>query len=136
MSDNELEEIRKRKLEEMKKKMLEGDKVMEIEVTDNDFDEKVIEQSKKVPVVVDFWAVWCGPCLIISPVLEKLAKEYEGKFILAKLNVDENRMIAQRYNVMSIPTVKMFKGGKIVDEFIGAYPEPLIRQWLERNLGD
>ncbi|MCD6478241.1 MAG: thioredoxin [Candidatus Aenigmarchaeota archaeon] len=120
----------------MKKKMLEGDKVMEIEVTDNDFDEKVIEQSKKVPVVVDFWAVWCGPCLIISPVLEKLAKEYEGKFILAKLNVDENRMIAQRYNVMSIPTVKMFKGGKIVDEFIGAYPEPLIRQWLERNLGD
>ena len=107
---------------------------MHIDVTDADFQEKVIEKSKEVPVVVDFWATWCMPCLMISPVLDKLSEEYKGKFILAKVNVDENPMISRSFGIMSIPTVKMFKDGKIVDEFVGAIPEPAIRQWLEKNI--
>ena len=106
----------------------------EIEVSDNNFKEKVIEKSKEVPVVVDFWATWCMPCLMLSPILEQLAEEYKGKFILAKLNVDENPLTSQRYSVMSIPAVKMFKGGELVDQFIGAIPEPAVREWLDKNL--
>jgi putative thioredoxin len=107
---------------------------IEIEVNDSDFQEKVIEASKKVPVVVDFWASWCTPCWMLSPILEKLAKDYNGKFILAKVNVDENPRLAERYQIMSIPSVKMFKNGKIVDEFLGAMPEPLVKKWLDKNL--
>jgi putative thioredoxin len=106
----------------------------EIEVNDENFQEKVIEQSKKVPVVVDFWASWCTPCLMLSPILEKLAKEYNGKFILAKANVDETRTYAQEYMVMSIPNVKLFKNGKVVDEFVGALPESSVRKWLDKNI--
>lgn len=107
---------------------------MVINVTDQDFKEKVIEKSKEIPVVVDFWATWCQPCLILSPVLEKIAEEYKGKFILIKVNVDEARATSQEYRIMSIPNIKIFKEGKIVDEFIGAIPEPNIRQWLNKNL--
>ena len=92
---------------------------IKINVNDSNFETDVIEKSKKVPVVVDFWATWCMPCLMLGPVIEKLAEEYNGKFILAKLNVDEARAISQRYSVMSIPTVKIFKDGEIADEFIG-----------------
>ncbi|RLJ05421.1 MAG: thioredoxin [Candidatus Aenigmatarchaeota archaeon] len=105
-----------------------------IEVTDNDFQEKVVELSERLPVVVDFWAVWCTPCLLLGPVLEKLADEYDGKFILAKVNVDQSPATSQKYGIMSIPSVKMFKNGKIVDEFVGALPEPAVRQWLDKNL--
>ena len=108
--------------------------MVEIEVTDGNFKESVIEKSKEVPVVVDFWAVWCMPCRMISPALENLAKEYNGKFILAKMNVDENPMVSQAFGIMSIPTVMMFKDGKVADKFIGAIPEPMIRQWIEKNL--
>ena len=107
---------------------------VEIEVNEENFESEVIEKSKKVPVVVDFWAVWCMPCVMLGPTLEKLAKEYNGKFILAKLNVDENRNISQKYGIMSIPSVKMFKNGKVVDEFVGALPEPMVKEWLDRNL--
>lgn len=106
----------------------------EIEVNDNNFQEKVIEQSKKVPIVIDFWASWCMPCLMLSPILEKLAKEYNGKFILAKLDVGKNQELAQKYGVMSIPSVKMFKNGEIVDEFVGALPKTNVKEWLDKNI--
>ena len=107
---------------------------MEIEANDGNFQEKVTEQSRKVPVVVDFWAQWCPPCLMLGPVLEKLAREYDGRFVLAKANIDETRATAQKYLVMSIPAVKMFRDGEVVDEFIGALPESYVKQWLDKNL--
>ncbi len=131
---NELEKIKKKRMKELMEKVRSDKMQIEIEVNDNMFQEKVIEQSKRVPVVVDFWAQWCPPCLMLGPVLEKLAKEYNGKFILAKINVSENQETAQKYGIMSIPAVKMFKGGKAVDEFIGALPEPTVKEWLDKNI--
>jgi len=130
--DEELEKLK----EERIKKLMEKQEMakVEIEVNDENFEEMVIEQSKRIPVVVDFWAEWCKPCLMLKPVLEKLVRENKGKFILAKVNVDEAPRVSQRYMIMSIPNVKLFKQGKIVDEFIGAYPESFVREWLERNL--
>ena len=104
-----------------------------IEISDKDFDKQVIQASKKVPVVVDFWASWCGPCRMLGPSMEKLAEEYKGKFILAKLNVEENQEKLQEYRVMSIPSVKMFKNGKVIAEFVGAIPESQVRKWLDSN---
>lgn len=98
----------------------------------DDFQQVVIEGSKKVPVVVDFWAEWCGPCRVLKPILEKLADEYQGKFILAKVNADYNQELAARYGVRGIPSVKAFVGGQIVDEFSGALPESAVREFLER----
>ena len=107
---------------------------MVIDVGDSDFQEKVIEKSKEIPVIVDFWAEWCMPCRILGPVLEKIAKEYEGKLILAKVNVEEAPSTARLYGIMSIPSVKLFKDGKIVDEFVGAVPEYVVKEWIEKNL--
>jgi len=105
-----------------------------IKITDQDFQEKVIEQSKKIPVVVDFYADWCGACQVLLPVIEKVAKDYKDKFILVEVNVDGAPSTAEEYGVMSIPSVKLFKDGKIVDEFLGALPEPQIKEWAEKNL--
>jgi len=105
------------------------------EVNDYSFNEMVIEQSRKIPVVVDFWATWCMPCVILSPALERLAEEYKGKFVLAKLNVDKNPTVSQKYRIMSIPSVKMFKDGRVADEFIGALPESMVKNWINKNLG-
>ncbi len=129
--DEEMERIKKKKMKELMEKMKA--KKLEIEVNDNDFQEKIIEQSKNIPIVVDFWAQWCPPCLILGPTLEKLVKEYDGKFILAKINVGENQAIARTYGIMSIPAVKMFKEGRVVDEFVGTLPEPAVREWLDKN---
>jgi len=131
---DELEKIRKKKMKELIRKSEEDKMETKIEVNDSKFNEMIIEQSKKVPIVVDFWATWCGPCLMLSPALEKFAEEYKGKFILAKVNVDEARTAAQKYDIMSIPNVKMFKDGKVVDEFIGAIPESQVKEWLDKNL--
>lgn len=103
-------------------------------VTFETFPELVIERSQEVPVVVDFWAAWCAPCQRLMPLLARLAEEYQGKFILAKVNTDEERDLAQEYQVRSLPTVKIFRSGKVVDEFLGAQPEGVVREYLERHL--
>ena len=111
-------------------------KEFEIEITEKNFEEKVIKQSKKIPVVADFYAEWCMPCLMLGPTLEKLVKEYKGKFILAKINVDDSREIAKKYKIMSIPNVKLFKNGKVVGEFVGVMSEGAIRRFLEKYAGE
>ncbi len=133
---DELEEIKKSRMEKLVKNSGVDVNEIKIDVNDSSFEREVIEKSKEVPVVIDFWAPWCAPCLMLGPVLEKFAEEYKGKFVLAKINVDENPQVSQGYNIMSIPSVKMFKGGVVVDEFVGALPELSIKQWLDKNLGD
>lgn len=102
------------------------------DVSQADFEEKVVAASFKQPVVIDFWAPWCAPCKVLKPILEKLADEYGGKFKLAKVNSDENPEISARYAVRGIPAVKAMVDGKIVNEFTGALPESAVRDWLDK----
>jgi len=102
-----------------------------VDVTDQTFSTEVIERSKTVPVVVDFWADWCGPCRMLGPILENLATEYQGDFILAKIDVDSNPQTAMQYQVQGIPAVKAFRDGKLISEFTGAQPEPQVRSFLD-----
>ncbi|MHB0982654.1 MAG: tetratricopeptide repeat protein [Thiobacillus sp.] len=97
-----------------------------------DFQQAVLEESRHRPVLVDFWAPWCEPCKALKPVLEKLAAEYGGKFLLAKINSDDNQELATRYGVRGIPSVKAFIDGEPVDEFSGALPESEVRAFLDR----
>jgi putative thioredoxin len=97
-----------------------------------DFPQQVLEESKHRPVVVDFWAPWCGPCKSLKPILEKLAAEYGGRFLLAKINSDDNQELAARYGVRGVPSVKAFIDGEPVDEFSGALPEDEVRAFLDR----
>lgn len=105
---------------------------MNSEITD--FQSDVLDRSHRVPVLVDFWAPWCGPCRTLGPVLEGMATEAGGRWELAKVNVDEHREPATRYAVGSIPAVKLFSAGKVVAEFVGALPQPEIEHWLEEHL--
>ena len=100
-------------------------------ITDADF-EKTLQAGK--PVFIDFWAPWCGPCRIIGPIVEELAPNYNGKAVIGKVNVDDNPMIAQRFGVTSIPTLMMFKEGKLVDRAVGAMPKGELQKFIERNL--
>ncbi len=103
-------------------------------VTDQDFESEVIAASKTQPVVVDFWAEWCGPCRAIAPTLAQIAQEYSGKLKIVKLNVDENMNSSFRFNVRSIPTLLVFKGGQVADQIVGAVPKEQIEKVLARHL--
>ena len=103
-----------------------------IPVTDDDFEEKVLRSSS--PVLVDFWAPWCGPCVSIAPTLEQLASEFEGRLTIAKMNVDENANIPVNYGVRSIPYLALFKDGKVVDSVVGIVPKAKLSEMLEKQL--
>jgi len=101
-----------------------------------DFSKEVLEKSSTVPVVVDFWAEWCAPCRVLGPILEKLALDAGGRWMLAKVDTDTHQDVATQYGIRSIPSVKLFVEGKVVSEFKGAMPEAAVLQWLGRALPD
>ncbi|MDH5365566.1 MAG: thioredoxin [Cyclobacteriaceae bacterium] len=102
-----------------------------IEITDANFEEVM---GSEQPILVDFWAEWCGPCKMIGPVVEELAGDYEGKAVIGKVNVDENPTVAAKFGIRSIPTLLVFKGGEIVDKQVGAVPKGVLAQKLDAQL--
>lgn len=103
-----------------------------IDVSDASFKQQVLQRSYKTTVVVDFWAAWCGPCRTLGPVLERIAEEPDGEFILAKLDTEHNQRTAAQFQIHSIPAVKAFRNGQVVNEFTGAIPEPLARRFIDK----
>jgi thioredoxin 1 len=103
-----------------------------VEVTDANFKTEVLES--KTPVLVDFWAEWCGPCKMIAPVVEELAKEYDGKLRVGKVDVDSNQQTAMQFGVRSIPTLLIFKNGRVVDQIVGAVPKRMLAEKVLKHL--
>jgi len=103
---------------------------MELVLTDQNFDQEVLKSDKVV--LVDFWAPWCGPCIAMGPIIEELAKEFDGKAKVGKINVDENSKTAQDFAIMSIPALKIFKGGKVIQEFVGMQAKETLKSALEK----
>lgn len=134
-NDEELEKIKRAKLEEMAHRVLQNpegsasDKP--IEVTDTTFKETIQNHSL---VVVDCWAAWCGPCRMVAPIIDEMARDYAGKILFGKLNVDENREVATQYEIMSIPTLLVFKNGQLVDRIVGAMPRQMLEPKITRYL--
>jgi len=106
-----------------------------LDVTVETFQKDVVDRSRKNPVLIDFWATWCGPCKTLGPVLEKLAREFAGQFTLAKIDIDRNPELAEVFQIQSVPTVLLLKEGRLADGFQGALPEVQIRKFLEQHLG-
>ncbi len=104
----------------------------EVIVTEANFEKEVL--GSELPVMLDFWAVWCGPCKLLSPIVEELSETYAGKVKVGKVNVDENNKLAMKYNVMSIPTLKFFKNGQMVGEMVGAAPKSAVESELKKYL--
>jgi thioredoxin 1 len=104
----------------------------DLQLTDSSFEGEVLKADK--PVLVDFWAPWCGPCRMLSPLIDELAKEYDGKIKMGKLNTDENAQVATRFKISAIPTLLFFKGGKMVDQLVGVHPKPEIKKRLDAML--
>ena len=133
--DNELNEIKRRKLEQLKKQYMYGGKNMAenlpdmpLKITEADFDETI---KKYNTLVVDCWAPWCGPCRMVGPIIDELAKEMQGKIVFGKLNVDENQGVSMKYQIMSIPTLLIFNNGSLVDKIIGAMSKEILMGKLE-----
>lgn len=103
-----------------------------LEMTDMNFDAEVLQSDK--PVLVDFWAVWCGPCKMIAPTVEEIAKEYDGKLKVGKVDVDHNQAVAMKFGIRSIPTLLVFKGGKVVEQVVGAVPKKALVDKISRHL--
>ncbi|MCK6684777.1 MAG: thioredoxin [Thermoanaerobaculia bacterium] len=103
-----------------------------VEITESNFDSVVLKSDK--PVLVDFWAVWCGPCRQVAPVVEALAGKWAGKVIVGKLNVDDHGAIAERFGIMSIPTLMLFKGGEVVERIVGAMPQATLEKKFESHV--
>lgn len=105
---------------------------MALELTDANFDELVMKSDK--PVLVDFWAVWCGPCRMVGPVVEELSKDYEGRAVVGKVDVDNNPNISMKFGIRNIPTLLVFKNGQVVDKQVGAVPKHVLAQKLDAQL--
>lgn len=130
--DKELERIRQRKIEElMRKSKMEDSSKEPIEVTDRNFND-VVRSSRLV--VIDCWAPWCAPCRMMAPIIDELAREYAGKILFGKLNVDENPRVPAEYQIMSIPTFLVFKNGVLIERIVGAMPKKLLEQRITKYI--